>query len=140
MLAFDETPRISFDDAVVVALGIAEVAATPLEISLIRGTSVKSGAPVDTLKVPLISITGANASCVSTVPKFLLTVTAPFRFVRPVTETTPAWLITIELFWSELPVWNVMKLGEMNPNPSPPVAILFVVPPSAGTSPDVICR
>jgi hypothetical protein len=104
VLKFDDTPRISFDVDVVVVLGIAEFAATPLEISLIRGTSLKFGAPVDTLNVPLISITGANESCVSTVPKFLLTVTAPFKFVRPVTETTPAWLITIELFWSELPV------------------------------------
>ena len=103
-MSVDETPLISFDVADVVALGIAEFAAIPREISLMRGTSVKSGAPVVTLKVPLISIIGAKLSCVSTVAKFLLTVTAPFRFVRPVTETTPAWLITIELFWSELPV------------------------------------
>jgi hypothetical protein len=107
VVAFDETPRISFDvDAGDwVMLGIDEFAAIPREISLIRGTSPKSGVPVVTLKVPLISITGAKLSCVSTVAKFLLTLTALFRFVRgPVTETTPAWLMTIELFWSGLPV------------------------------------
>ena len=56
--------------------------------------------------------------CAEVSAKLFPILTGPFKFVRPVIDTTPDTSITIEFFWvGPFPVWNVIKLGEVMPNP-----------------------
>jgi hypothetical protein len=86
-----------------------------------RGLSVKDVAALLMCVVPLMSrtdFTAGGSPCEDVSSKFFPTLTCPFKFALPNTETSPAEFITIELLWGEpLPVWNVMKFGAVIPNP-----------------------
>jgi hypothetical protein len=127
------TPRISFTLTPMFGNGRSASLAMVPDTNLIRGLSVKvPDTELDMCIIPDISTFGVIPACAATAPKLLFIHTGPFRFARPVTDTSPAELITIELLWvAPTPVWNVIKSGDVIPRPADGFAIVFVVPPSA---------
>ena len=77
--------------------GIADNGSIAREINLSRGWSLNDVSVVFMWVIPLISTTDFTVACVEVSAKLLPILTAPFKFVRPNTETSPAELITIEL-------------------------------------------
>ncbi len=91
------TPLISFVLCPEASVGITAVGSIAREINFILGLSLNDVTEVVMWVVPVISRFDFTALCVVVSTKFLFILTAPFKFVRPITETSPAELMTIEL-------------------------------------------